>query len=423
MFWFSLIFLDGRYATVNQQIHLNLIQQLNETLTTFNNGDSEKSFLILPVDSLGLANRLRIISGFYSIATVEKYTLIVIWIPSDDCTTDFYSIFTGFAQSNIALISYPYLPPKSLVAELDIVLRNYLKSYSSMKSLSFGILFPTQYVVHLSDDKRRIILVYTRGSHSPAALSCDEHLFTKSLFYQGLVLAPPVQSIVDEIKFKHFAGSKLLIGVHIRAFDAQFDWSVATPALTSEEAKKLHPIRFDEASPLWAFVSAMESILKIRPAARFFICSNSYEVKQLLLAHFGSAHILTLIDAADPGQGQEDGQGKLLWSDRTSERGMQLAAAEFVLLGSTVGILHTRGSSFAREAAAMRTIPVIDVSIAALTSVSILLYFFTTVGHHRYSRGGTGTLLLFAALRLAALRNARIHRSRFQSPPRFQCNQ
>ena len=42
---------------------------------------------------------------------------------------------------------------------------------------------------------------------------------------------------------------------------------------------------------------------------------------------------------------------------------IQLAAAEFMLLGATLCILHSRGSSFAREAAAAMMRPVIDVCI------------------------------------------------------------
>ena len=54
---------------------------------------------------------------------------------------------------------------------------------------------------------------------------------------------------------------------------------------------------------------------------------------------------------------------------------LQLAAAEFMLLGSTICILHSRGSSFAREAAAAMMIPVIDVCLCVYFVCNLLIGF------------------------------------------------
>ena len=73
--------------------------------------------------------------------------------------------------------------------------------------------------------------------------------------------------------------------------------------------------RFDEASPLWSFATAMEEIIQLLPTARFFVCSNSHAVKQLLLDRFGDNRILTItLTDADIH----------LSSDRASERGIEM---------------------------------------------------------------------------------------------------
>eukprot|EP01036_Dinobryon_divergens_P029622 gene29622-38745_t len=328
-----------------------ILQRLETVLQDQLSRNVQVKVLVLPVDALGLANRLRIISSLYSIASVERQVLIVIWIPSEDCRINFSAIFSKFLHNNVIVIS----PPTNLPRQpgMEAVIANSLSNFSSSNSLSYGVLYIRKFIVDISLLERRVTLVYTRGSHSPSSLTCQEHLYTKSMFYQGLRLALPVEDIVNEVKFNYFAGSHYLFGVHVRAFDASYD------CIFIKGSGVIIAERFDEASPLWSFITAMEGIIQLLPTARFFVCSNSYAVKGLLLARFGDSRILTLtVTDADVH----------LSSDRASERALQLAAAEFMLLGSTICILHSRGSSFAREAAAAMMIPVIDVSVSTITS-------------------------------------------------------
>jgi hypothetical protein len=46
---------------------------------------STKSYLVVPIYVLGLANRLRTMSSLYTIAKVTNRSLMVIWVPSSDC--------------------------------------------------------------------------------------------------------------------------------------------------------------------------------------------------------------------------------------------------------------------------------------------------------------------------------------------------
>ena len=181
---------------------------------------------------IGLANRLRIISSFYSIASLRRYVLIIIWMPSEDCHVNFFSLFSKFLHENVIIISPPINLPRNPDAEESIV--NFVvRNFSSTNELSFGLLHPRKFMVDSSLLERTVILVYTRGSHAPSSLSCHEHLYAKSLFYQGLRLAGPVEDIVNQVKFNYFAGSSYLFGVHVRAFDAFYDWSVITPSTDS----------------------------------------------------------------------------------------------------------------------------------------------------------------------------------------------
>ena len=175
---------------------------------------------------------MRIISSLYSIASVERHILIVIWLASDDCHISFPALFSRFLHNNVVVIS----PPASNLPrqpEMEAVIANSLRNFSSTNFLSFGILYQRKFMLDVSLLKSRVTLVYTRGSHAPSSLSCQEHLYTKSMFYQGLRLASPVEDIVNEVKFNYFAGSSYLFGVHVRAFDASYDWSVITPSSDS----------------------------------------------------------------------------------------------------------------------------------------------------------------------------------------------
>ena len=230
-----------------------ILQRLETVLQDQLSRNVQVKVLVLPVDALGrgyninykytpsiywlyfiglgLANRLRIISSLYSIASVERQVLIVIWIPSEDCRINFSAIFSKFLHNNVIVIS----PPTNLPRQpgMEAVIANSLSNFSSSNSLSYGVLYIRKFIVDISLLERRVTLVYTRGSHSPSSLTCQEHLYTKSMFYQGLRLALPVEDIVNEVKFNYFAGSHYLFGVHVRAFDASYDWSVITPSSDS----------------------------------------------------------------------------------------------------------------------------------------------------------------------------------------------
>jgi hypothetical protein len=50
--------------------------------------------VVIPVNVLGIANRLRIISSAYSIAALRNSSLLFVWQSNEDCAAEFQSLYT-----------------------------------------------------------------------------------------------------------------------------------------------------------------------------------------------------------------------------------------------------------------------------------------------------------------------------------------
>jgi hypothetical protein len=70
--------------------------------------DQGSGYVIVPVDRLGLANRLRIIASAFTIASLESKHLLILWKPSKECNFQFHSIFqplVGSSSTSIDVLS------------------------------------------------------------------------------------------------------------------------------------------------------------------------------------------------------------------------------------------------------------------------------------------------------------------------------
>ena len=99
---------------------------------------------------------------------------------------------------------------------------------------------------------------------------------------------------------------------------------------------------------------------------QFFVASNSASAKTALRQRFGEYAVLTAWD----GDGEGDGDTAADAVDggprgRSTAAGMAAAAADFFLLSQCAFVVHSKGSSFAAEAAAVHNRPVVDVSVDA----------------------------------------------------------
>jgi hypothetical protein len=138
-----------------------------------------------------------------------------------------------------------------------------------------------------------------------------------------------------------------VVGVHIRAYHTKYDWPVVVPISDTNVQ------RFDQVTPLDSYFNIIQSILSNYPNTKFFIASNNLQAKEHLIRIYGTKMIILKSDES-------------LLGERSSNEGMIVAAAEFFLLGQTSYLIHARGSSFGKEAAAVHMIKLIDVSISPI---------------------------------------------------------
>jgi hypothetical protein len=237
----------------------------------------------------------------------------------------------------------------------------------------------------------------------------------RDAFYRHLVPAPTVRSLLEKYRAK-FKGSrgKHLVGVHLRAYQARYDWNMVTPVVRTHQWGRVTPdisscdadtvteyigreeqqsvaLRFDESASMEDFVVTLGRLIK--KGATVLLISNSNEVKERMVKRFnragGAINVVALVDgdvsvdatscdstvtgSCDPDLTATESRS----SERSSAFGMQLAMADMFAVGGyldKVGessesggggpaflvpelIVHTKGSSLAAEASVMRDVP------------------------------------------------------------------
>ena len=330
--------------------------------------------LVLPLRHLGLGNRLRIMSGMHHVAVQSGRKLLVLWMSSEECNSGFHALFTETHESLVVIdVDSSVLTTNNM----DRTIVEITSAAALEMGISMTILRPHDFFVDIttviSSKDTSLLLVWTLGVHAPIGVPCTDYLFAKSTFYRGLRPSPAVMARMYTEGYGDstmgFQSIDRIVGIHIRAYDSTYDWAVVTPHvnLTTENmnTNTSTALRFDEASPLSAFVQVMEDILHTYPTTKFFIASNSVMAKENIKAHFGSNVVIT-IDAVTVAT-------SVSLDDRSSEASMLLAAAEFFLLSACAYVVHSRGSSYAKEAAAIHMRSVVDISVENETKTLIRL--------------------------------------------------
>jgi hypothetical protein len=141
--------------------------------------------LVILIDRLGLANRLRIIAGFYSITIITNSTLVVIWVKSDECGACYSDLFEKS-------------PINMIVHDIDDVshgsLEATLKEKSAIKNLNFSTVYATDFYIDIPRllnlyenlSSRQVTLFWSLGTHTLNGINCNTYLNLKSSFYQSL---------------------------------------------------------------------------------------------------------------------------------------------------------------------------------------------------------------------------------------------
>ena len=317
----------------------------------------DKNLLLVPLTNFGLANRLRTMASALIIAKALHRHLVVLWAPSIECNIHFHDLFNITTSSDFDLkLDYE-------VHSLDF--KN-LGDGEYAKSVYNGLL---KYVqtnnitsLHINDfmlksiknSTSKAMISWSVGFHTLESLNCYEFLNFKSSFYKSLRPSNSIVNLIKPFQLNRFIGYPV-IGIHVRAYYETYDAPVVPPFLdnldnTINTISHNNALRFDQVSPLSSFLHFINTTIQNNPYVRFFVASNNDYVKTMILNTYGSKTIFIL-------QSPNTTSG-----NRSNRESMLLAIAEFLLLSETSFIVHTRGSSFAMEAAAIHMKSVIDVS-------------------------------------------------------------
>eukprot|EP01038_Epipyxis_sp_PR26KG_P011784 gene11784-15767_t len=339
-------------------------------------------------------------SHLYSVFSTQNLRfntkLIVLWSKSEDCPIRYDEIFLPHLDNiKISILSYDQMNDANISYE-DMV-RSQLRDLYSLINKNIYQLYFTDYIIDDNDhhnkksnqtnriyidyylSKYDILLVWTRGTHVLRSMTCVDVIFSKQLFYKGLKLKDPNINHLLETIHDSQNDNYLVIGIHIRAYDPKHDWAVLSPISINQDNNNNNnnnALRFDEGSSIEGFVSVMIYFLQLNPLLKFFIASNNKQAVKEVSYHFEDHQIVT-VDSIIRNyiHNNNDILNDLSYlnelidnnsnfhSDRMSYNGQLLALLEYFILSKTSLIIHTRGSSFAREAANINNIPVIDISV------------------------------------------------------------
>ena len=262
-----------------------------------------KSLVVVPTS--GLANRLRVLTSAKIFAEHAGRKLFLNWIPSGECNIEWQDLFLDRYES------FPS-PLSSFQAGIDLY-------DDSVIPMSWYREIP---VLTVRDESDRIA-VHSCRNFLPAGMNSAAYMDAKSSFYKKLRPVDRVQKKIDDMQKRHFAGCDVT-GVHIRRND------------------HLSFLRKDHmlVCPTRMFVEAMDKMLRMNPAAKFFLATDDKKEERLIQLLFGKAVIV--FEKKEP--------------SRHTRKGMQDALVDWVLLSRTARMIAPYASSFSEEAGAVNRI-------------------------------------------------------------------
>jgi hypothetical protein len=166
---------------------------------------ARQRYLVLQLERLGMANRLRVLADWYRLAQLSNRHLLLSWVPSFDCNISFSELFLEgppqftvlqtplsrgeraiqmasamAADSNLSFATV-LLDGQSLTAEMDFFLDN-----------------PTDRVL-LFDQKIDVLFTNCVGPIVLPETPCQVHLTMRSQFYSSLVPVAEVLSMLSDV--------------------------------------------------------------------------------------------------------------------------------------------------------------------------------------------------------------------------------
>ena len=295
-------------------------------------GGNNQRYLILLIFRDGLANRLRSIADWYSIAQASGRELVVSWAPRIECNAMFSDLFDIKATKR----NLPHFRPLSysILDSGDSSLEAEVRDIATEHGLTFAMLpliedffIPFDSAV-FSDHVNAVMTTY-HGLVAMEGIPCTQYLSGRSNFLSSLAPIKYIADYLQNLQYSHFGANHLMVGVHYRVHREEFDWAVVPPLLDTDTS-----LKFSEGASLEDFKTTMTELLTAKPHIRFFFASNDVDAKEDILNIFQDKVVI------------------LRGSDsRSSVEGIQFALLEWLTLSRAQLVLHTYGSSFGQEAA------------------------------------------------------------------------
>ncbi len=268
--------------------------------------------MITVIPYMGLGNRIRCIRSAIRLANAKKTSLKIIWINDEVCPCDFCELFKEIqgAKYGIKIKNYKLRNRRYWLLNRD--LKGFFKLLyyiffinGKMNRLIYDtILYEPDYKQILQEDL----------SHQKNVLIRSYSEFFVNNDYVQFNFATQIEDTASQVM-----DNRECIGIHIRQGD-------------NREA-----IQY---SPMYLFIDVMESIIKEKPDACFYVSSDEKKALQCIIEKFPNKCIY---------------YKEKSW-DRVTKAGQFSAAVELVCLSRTKIIYGSYWSSFSEEAAKLGNI-------------------------------------------------------------------
>jgi hypothetical protein len=313
-------------------------------------------YLVIVLNRLGLANRLRSVADWYEIALLSNRVLIVSWHPTSDCNATFSDLFES-APERLKVL--PYLLPfdsTEAISMLESKAREENVSFITLDKATMFVRGRDSFILRRDDvmsDAQTIITSYD-GVLTLDGVKCQQYLSMRSQLLSSLVPVKDARDLVKEVVDTYFR-DKVMIGVHYRAHDKVQDWEVVPPLEGQTSAMpfgvgatlqdfELYMKNMQSAFTTTSTTMTGENSTTVSATtSRFFIASNSPEAKQYFASKFPDSIFIS-------GDYRRD-----------SRDGILFALLEWLLLSQSALLLNTYGSSYAMEAAQVHLRPLVGV--------------------------------------------------------------
>ncbi len=350
--------------------------------------DKHKKYLLINFQKLGLANRLRSLADWYSVARLVKRHLIISWRPTPDCNIKFEELFES-TPLHLTVLASP------LPLDGDATLLYVDDAMKKMNISTFIVYGSMEHILWTEDaGSFRLSSDFASLPHTLVATSydgiiayeqapCQHYTLKHSETLQMLKPRSQYVEVVDGLLDQYFS-NQIMVAVHVRVHDPVQDWEVVPPGSGEQYAG-----RFGDGANIYDFLEAMHLIHKHFDChqsgsnycpVRFFVASNGFQEKQMILSQYPDAVSINCDLSRD-----------------TSD-GIQCAFIEWLVISRAGLIIHTYGSSFAEEAAQVHARPLLSIWHKKLVhhrniflpfcgQMQFAKYFSKHTVHHTFTEG------------------------------------